>query len=267
MEYRSFDLTILSAEDLKRVPRFGKMSTYAIAWVLPYERQSTPLDTAGGTKPVWNHKLIFSAPDSAFQQPNSHLTIEIHSRGTLSKNFVGSVFVPLADILRATGEERLTYQVKRRSGRARGLLNVSVRLGDKTTADATTKAYGAGSSSNTPVMAYPAGGYGYGNQRQGAYPPDYGGQGYPPQYPSAYPPQGYAPQYYPQVQQPTRPGRRPGFGGAGLGTGLMAGALGGLLVGDMIGDMSGGYDNYGGGYDDGGYDGGGFDGGGFDGGF
>lgn len=239
MEQRTLEVTLISAEGLKDVNRLGKVRTFAVAWVDPSARQSTGVDKEGGTNPAWNETLSFTVPEASFHHPSARLTVEINHKGNLCGNTVlGTAHVPLAELLndtytnRNSGKTLFSYQVRRPSGRPQGSLNLSVRLGDKSVVDPSTRFAG-----DEPVMAYPA------------YPELVSGPPQFPRYPnsSSYLPQGHPSMpYYPPpvVVQPPPPPRRPGMG-MGFGTGLLTGALGGLLVGDLVGDMAqnnGGFD-------------------------
>lgn len=132
----------------------------------------------------------------------------------------------------------VSYQIRKdSSGKPRGLLNISYKLGERLATPPMIQP-------QEPVIAYPP--------PMPRYAQPYGapvdGFGYPP------PSYGYGYPQQPPVQQGLR--NRNNFG-MGLGAGLLGGALGGLLVGDMISD-AGAYDA---GYDAGAYDDGGMDGG------
>ncbi|KAG0573151.1 hypothetical protein KC19_VG152800 [Ceratodon purpureus] len=96
----------------------------------------------------------------------------------------------------------MSYEIRKPSGKARGVVNLPVRVG------AIVKTNESKSSSDAPVMAYPAAGYSAGQRNK---------QYYPPQYHAQY---GQPAVYY---QQPAyvRPQRRRGGPGMGLGAGLL----------------------------------------------
>ncbi|KAI5079384.1 hypothetical protein GOP47_0004863 [Adiantum capillus-veneris] len=90
MEYRTLDVTVVSAEDLKKVTLFGKMQPYAIVWVDPQNRRTTRVDKDGHSNPSWNERLSFSVPEHLFHQPGSALHVEIFSKGSvLGNKFAG----------------------------------------------------------------------------------------------------------------------------------------------------------------------------------
>eukprot|EP00246_Nothoceros_aenigmaticus_P017240 TRINITY_DN8297_c0_g1_i1.p1 TRINITY_DN8297_c0_g1~~TRINITY_DN8297_c0_g1_i1.p1 ORF type:complete len:263 (+),score=37.11 TRINITY_DN8297_c0_g1_i1:294-1082(+) len=261
MGERTIDLKIESAEDLKQVKWNGKMSPYAEASVYRNQKVSTGACHQGGSNPRWNDKLSLVVSDSHLHDPKIFLNIDILNHGALGKKVVGTVRVPLPELAKNLKEpQRMSYQVRRPSGRAQGVLNFVVTVGEKREVSRAAmpqqQAYmqAKPGQHQEPVTAYPMG-----------YPPV--GQPYPqgmyqqqPQYQQQYSPYPPQPQYAPYAggmyAQQQRPPRRHG----GMGMGLGAGLLGGLLLGEVL-------DNDCGDYGGGGYDGGGFDGGGFDGGF
>ncbi|KAK1291595.1 hypothetical protein QJS10_CPB17g01368 [Acorus calamus] len=292
MAHRTLEITLISAKDLKNVNLFSSMEVYAVVSVSgdPRSKQKTPTDRSGGRNPSWNHTLRFTVDDSPSAVDRLVLHFLLRAERALGDRDIGEVQVPLKELLSDSSSSAsggsakfVSYQVRKPSGKPKGVLNFSYKFGERFSAavapppppatvapptqkhkhDEPVTAYPAGSSSGYPPPpgAYPAyppppqhAGYaGYPPPPQAAYgyppPPPAGYPGYPP------PPAGYGGYPgYPPVQQPPRKNK---FGGAGmgLGAGLLGGALGGLLIGDMISD-SGGYD--------GGYDGGFDDGGGFD---
>ncbi|KAK9671151.1 hypothetical protein RND81_12G009600 [Saponaria officinalis] len=265
MECRTIDLSIISAQDLKKASIFSsKMEPYVVVSVYDsmhinhryssLQQHKTPVDKTGNKNPRWNFPIKFTLDDAALQ--GNHLTFhfELFSRhALLPDTLIGEVHVPVSELISSVGKSdvsHVSYQVRKRSGKPKGVLNFSYKFGEKFTS-APPPATRAGPSMAyppQPASGYPAPQYVYPAQPAGvgyAYPAPVNGYGY-----------GYgygAPQ---QVVQPQ--GRRNNFG-MGMGTGLLGGALAGLVVGDLVSDMGhdGGY------YDDGGFDGG-YDDGGFD---
>lgn len=96
MEQREIELTILSAQDLKNVKLSGgAMTPYAVAWIHPNYKVSTPEHGQGGVKPCWNSVLRLTCDENSFQ--NSRITIEIYHHGSFSNKLVGTVTVSLSD--------------------------------------------------------------------------------------------------------------------------------------------------------------------------
>ncbi|XP_010269468.1 PREDICTED: protein SRC2 [Nelumbo nucifera] len=277
MEYRTLDITVISAKDLKDVNLFSKMDVYAVVSLSGDSRSKhkTPIDKDGGTSPSWNFPMKFTVDEAAAKQNRLMLVFELRCDRSLGDKDIGQVHVPVKELLDNTGDGKsaqfVSYQVRKPSGKPKGTLNFSYKFGEKVTAPVTAlkaeepvTAYPAGTSAPYPPPG-PSGGYAphgvasYPPPPAGPYPPPGGypppvpGYGYPP--PGGYPPPapgyGYppAPGYgYPPVQQP--PKKKNKFG-MGLGAGLLGGALGGLLIGDMVSDAA----SYDAGYDDaGGFD-------------
>jgi hypothetical protein len=216
-EQRELEVTIISAQDLKNVSTFGKMSPYAEVWIHPSRKVATPVHTHGGTDPSWNALLRLVCEESLIEQGSGVLHIEILNHGTLSSKEIGLVSVPLSQVIprddkNSSQAKTTSLQVQKPSGGFHGILHLSVKLGSLITKVATTQSTSATEyrGYNT-TTAYPPAGY---NQQQTSnqyqYPPQgyqpqlvqgqYAAQGQlPPQYaPSQYPPQGqFPPQYAP----------------------------------------------------------------------
>ncbi|KAA8548920.1 hypothetical protein F0562_000604 [Nyssa sinensis] len=285
MEYRTLDINIISAKDLKNVNLIDKMDVYVVVSISGDKRtkQKTKVDRNGGTNPTWNFPMKFTVDESAAQQNRSTLMFTLRCERSLGDKDIGEVHVPIKELLGNIGDGKMqfvSYQVRKPSGKPKGEFNFSYKFGEKVAgaaakADEPVTAYPAApvagtSSAYPPPPQYaagpyppPAGGY---PPHEGYAPPPVAGYGYPPppqpQYggypppPPQYggypppPPQGYGyppqPGYgYQPVQQPQKKNKF----GLGLGAGLLGGALGGLLIGDMISDAG----DYGGGFD-GGFD-------------
>lgn len=217
MEYREIEVTLISAQNLKKVNTFGKMTVYGVVWIYPNMKVATPVDTRGNLNPTWNATLKLSADERLVQDRNALVHIDLYNHGSLGSNFVGSSSIPLS-ALRGVKEEIdqqvessssesniTTVPVVRRSGRARGTLNLSIKLGELIKPSPYTP----------PVVAYP---------------PVYGAA-------QPYPTNQQAP-YYPYGGYAPPPPPRSGLGG-GFGTGLLGVALGGLLLGSILGDGGG----------------------------
>ncbi|XP_061349178.1 protein SRC2-like [Gastrolobium bilobum] len=290
MEYRTLELNLTSAKDLKDVNLFSKMDVYAVVSLsgdqLHHQKTKTPVDRDGGANPTWNFPIKFTVNESLARQNRLTLEINLRCQRTLGADKdIGQVHIPVKELLDQTGDgksfQHVSYQVRRPSGKPKGALNLSYKIGEKVAAPVKAPPVSAVPKAE-PVTAYPPPAMGstsatYAAPYPGGYPPPpqqyAAGYGYPPppQYPQAqqgygYPAQpgyGYPPQAgygYPQQGGYGYPpqGQRPGKNkfGMGLGAGLLGGAVGGLLIGDMISD-GGGYDaGYDAGFDDAG---GGFD--------
>ncbi|CAI9272175.1 unnamed protein product [Lactuca saligna] len=257
MNYRTLDLTLISAKGIKKPSLTGKPDVYAVAYIsgtttITKQKLKTHVDKDGGSNPTWNFPMKFTVDEAAGLQNRLTLVVEIKAVGTFSDKNLGEVRVPVKELLQGSSTQQLvSYQVRKHSGKPNGFLSFSYKLGEKFSGKA-----------EEPVMAYPPGmavgssaayappyeaagryyqqapaatgypGYAYQHQQQPGYggyppppPPGYGG--YPPQ-------QGYG--YPAAVQQPPKKNKL----GMGLGAGLLGGALGGLLIGDIVSDAGGG---------------------------
>uniref|UniRef100_A0A803LS89 C2 domain-containing protein n=1 Tax=Chenopodium quinoa TaxID=63459 RepID=A0A803LS89_CHEQI len=238
MEFRTLDLTVLSANDLNRVNLFSKMDVYVVVSVINSAvnrrstalKQRTPIDKKGDKNPSWNYPINFTINDAAAMHNRLTIRFQVFSKRIFpGDKLIGEVLVPVSELLSSHGDRKqassLSYQLRKVSGKPKGVLNFSYKFGEKFTA---------------------GGGVGEGFTVGGTGPTTY--YSYPP--PQQQPMWGQPVSGYP-AQPPTA--RNNNFG-MGMGAGLLGGALAGMVIGDLVSD--GGYD---GGFD-GGYDGG-FDGG------
>lgn len=288
MEYRTLEINVISAKDLKDVNLISKMDVYVVVSINGDSRskQKTPVDRDGGTNPTWNFPMKFTVDESAAQQNRLTLSFKLRCERTLGDKDIGEVNVPIKELLDPAGESKpiqfVSYQVRKPSGKPKGELNLSYKFGEKSMSQSVTKAqepvmaYPPAASvvpkADEPVTAYPAGVAASSSAYPpvGAYPPPPAGYGYPPQQPPppgyGYPPPpapagyGYPPPQagygYPPQQgygyQPAvqKPAKKSKFG-LGMGAGLLGGVVGGLLIGDLVSDAAGG--GFDPGFDDGGF--------------
>ncbi|CAI8590093.1 unnamed protein product [Vicia faba] len=290
MEYRTLELNIISAKDLKDVNLFSKMDVYAVVSITgdPINPQTatTHIHRNGGKNPTWNFSVKFTVNESLANQNRLSLEIKLISDRAVGDTVIGTVHISLKELLDNPSGDSLRqvgYQVRTTSGKSKGTLNLSYKFGEHVGAPAMKSEVKnekvKGKHESEPVMAYPPPGVAAGSSSvpyagYGYPPPQQAGYGYPPQQQQQQPGYGYPPPQqpgygYPPQQQPGYgypPQQQPGYGypgaqkpkknkfGMGLGAGLLGGALGGMLIGDMVSD-AGAYDA---GYDDG-FDAGGFD--------
>ncbi|KAJ4846296.1 hypothetical protein Tsubulata_042179 [Turnera subulata] len=285
MESRPFEVTLISAKDLKDVNLFTKMDVYATVTIKgdPHkkQKQKTPVHRDSGPNPRWNYTMKFTLDEDSLQKDRLTLKIKVKSDRSLGDRPIGHVRVPLKELLEVKDKEQkqVSYSVRLPSGKNKGTVVFTFKFGDVYSAPLPEKA----KKVEEPVTAYPAaaaapagypgvagssgaaypapGGYppqpayGYAYPQQAGYPPppQQAYAGYPPQ--PGYPYPGYPPQQpgyggYPMMQQPPKKSG----GGGKMALGLGAGLLGGLLVGDMISDVgdAAAYDaGYDAGFDDG----------------
>ncbi|CAL4956637.1 unnamed protein product [Urochloa decumbens] len=266
MAYRVLEVTLISANDLKKVTLFSRLRVYAVASIAGggprIPTHSTLTDQANGCNPAWNATAHFPIPAEADTRGLAlHVRLRAE-RAYFGDRDVGEVYVPVDDLLAGAdkgGDPRpVSYQVRRHhSGRAHGVLYFCYKFTDVPAAagvpehEAKQGQYAKylHDSERTmmsppptayPLQAmasgYPPAQYGYGSP-YASYPP-------PQQQHYAYgapPPYGYsaAPQQPPMYGYAAAPApaRHGGGGmGMGLGLGLLGGAVGGMMLGEMVGD-------------------------------
>ncbi|KAG6487764.1 protein SRC2-like [Zingiber officinale] len=142
MDYRTLEITLGSAKGLKQVNVFSKMAVYAVVSVSSDRRSShrTPSDPHGGRNPIWHSTLRLAVPaEGALSGSHSlHILLRTERACPLGDRDVGEVRVPLADLFNSEGNEgrrsvrHISYQVcPIGSGRPKGVLNFSYKLGER----------------------------------------------------------------------------------------------------------------------------------------
>lgn len=136
LPFQVLELNLTSAQDLSPVSK--NMSTYAIAWVDPNRKVRTRVDQGGTINPTWNEKFVFRVDQKFLISETSSLKIEIYASGWLRDTLVGSVRVLISNLLPQNVQKQknssnlrlMTLQIRRPSGKPRGILNVGVSLLD-----------------------------------------------------------------------------------------------------------------------------------------
>ncbi|XP_043690158.1 protein SRC2-like [Telopea speciosissima] len=232
-------VTISSARDLKNINwRHGPLKPYAVVWVDPKAKFSTPVDNEGDTCPNWNETLVIPLI-VPIDEATLYIDIVQANAAEDTKPLIGSARVPLREIVDdvGVGESAFrTLQLRRPSGRPHGKVEAKIVVVD--------------TRYRAPDPYY-APSYGVPPPAASASSRDYSAPyGYPyssqPPYAAAPPPGEYAPAYgqsqaYGQTQAY---GQQPayGYGGGsveekkkskfgGMGTGLAVGAVAGVLGG------------------------------------
>ncbi|XP_074583285.1 protein SRC2-like [Curcuma longa] len=218
--YRTLEVKLISAKELKNVNVFGKMDVYAVVSIvgLPWSPRRTHTDKKGGKKPSWNATLRFVVPVDPAASASLVLHVALRSEGFLGDRKIGYVQIPVKELLAKGGDKDSThfgsYRVRRpNSGKPKGVINLSYKFLDP------PGEAGSSASASPPPGAYPA------NGARTQYTPCSAGYGYPP--PSQH---GYALQYGHGAAGPLH---NSNFGG-GLGADLdLGGATGGFLLAYM----------------------------------
>ncbi|XP_052208457.1 uncharacterized protein LOC127812158 [Diospyros lotus] len=121
--FHLLEISIISAQDLKPVSK--KMRTYATAWVHPKRKLATAVDAHGGNNPSWNDKFVFRVDDDFLRRDSTAVTVEIYAVHWLRDTLVGSLRLLVGNFFNS-GVRFAALQVRRRSGRPQGILNVGV---------------------------------------------------------------------------------------------------------------------------------------------
>ena len=272
MAYRVLEVTLVSANDLKKVTHFSRLRVYAVASISGGDPRipthSTLTDHVNGCNPAWNATIHFPIPAAADTRGLAlHVRLRAE-RAYFGDRDVGEVFVPLDDLLAGADKggvpRPVSYQVRRPySGRAHGVLYFCYKFTDVPAAglpepepaEAKQGQYAkyvqdsekaADRTMSPPPTAYPPP-----QAMPSGYPPAQYGYGSPyaayAQQPYAYAaapaPYGYsaAPHHQPAMYgygyaPAPAPARHGGGMGMGLGLGLLGGAVGGMMIGEMVGD-------------------------------
>ncbi|CAL5198873.1 unnamed protein product [Lathyrus oleraceus] len=139
MDYKTLQLNLASAKDLNNVNLFSKMQVYAVVSIsgdpVNNERTKTPLDREGGPNPAWNFSVKLTFNESLARQNRLTLEINLRCSGSLAiDKDVGSVQVPLGELLKQTGDgktfQHVSYQVRKPSGKPKGSFNFSYKVTD-----------------------------------------------------------------------------------------------------------------------------------------
>jgi hypothetical protein len=141
METRIMETTLISARDLKNTSMFSKTKAFAVAWISNKQkcRQWTAVDKDNGTDPTWNQVMNFILDEADLHQGRLLLEIVIYRNGTFGDKEIGRVSIPLNEFLKPAGGKKggstsaqfASYQVRKPSGKPKGVLNLSVKFAEK----------------------------------------------------------------------------------------------------------------------------------------
>ncbi|GLJ55934.1 hypothetical protein SUGI_1200760 [Cryptomeria japonica] len=132
MDAQMLEVTIISADGLKNVRKFGgRMRTYAVVCGNDDANSgtSTRIEKDGGCNPVWNEKLQlrFSSGLHVYS-----LNIQIYCKTSFGKRVVGWSKVPLSDITLGYGAPNglryLSYRLRTKNGNRSGTIDLSLRI-------------------------------------------------------------------------------------------------------------------------------------------
>ncbi|KAK6914157.1 C2 domain [Dillenia turbinata] len=132
--FQLLEINVISVQDL--APMVRNMRAYAIAWVHPDRKLLTRVDTYGHTNPTWNDKFVFRVGDEFLKADTSAVVIEIYALHWFRDIHVGTVRILVSNVIPPMdggsrcypGMRFVALQVRRRSGRPQGILNIGVAL-------------------------------------------------------------------------------------------------------------------------------------------
>lgn len=111
MEYRELEVTLISAQNLKKVNAFGKMEVYGVAWIYPSMQYSSSTDRMGNVNPTWNSTLKLTVDERYLQNGHPVVHIDLYHHGSLGNQYVGSSSVPLRDNAAISSSSIITIPV------------------------------------------------------------------------------------------------------------------------------------------------------------
>ncbi|CAL0309634.1 unnamed protein product [Lupinus luteus] len=139
MEYRTLELNVVSAKNIKDVNLLSKMDVFAVVSISGesqnVQKMKTPVHRDGGTNPTWNFQVKFTVDESLAHQNRLYLEIKLFSERTFAGDtLIGTVNIPVKEFIENPGDgsfRHVSYQVRTQSGKPKGMLNLSYKFGDK----------------------------------------------------------------------------------------------------------------------------------------
>ncbi|KAG6435962.1 hypothetical protein SASPL_100843 [Salvia splendens] len=133
--FRNFQITLVSANNLENVRRFGEMKVYAKV-SLNEETGTitkTNVDTVGGLNPRWNFQVGYTISDSAFtgQRGAVQVVVKLYCDRTLGDKYLGEVRIPIESLFDFwyRGVYEMSYWVTG-TQHGRSSLHISYRFDD-----------------------------------------------------------------------------------------------------------------------------------------
>ncbi|KAG8487145.1 hypothetical protein CXB51_020796 [Gossypium anomalum] len=129
------EITLISAQGLKKTTTFRRMRTYAVAWIDSSVKLRSCIDCVGGENPTWNDKFLFKVSSEFLYGETSGISIEIFADGIFFDTLVGTVRLLVSNLLR-DGSSYIAIrvpsfsavQVRRPSGRFQGVINIGASV-------------------------------------------------------------------------------------------------------------------------------------------
>ncbi|KAL3514319.1 hypothetical protein ACH5RR_027036 [Cinchona calisaya] len=136
-EYRSFQVTLVSASNLQDVRNFGEMKVYAKVSLRKNSSETkwkTPVDMRNKTNPCRNCQIQYLIPEETLHQVDNGdmLLVKLCCKRSLLKNkYVGEVNISLNQLFaEAPARENVVYDVLRNDAEGTfGTLNLSYSFG------------------------------------------------------------------------------------------------------------------------------------------
>ncbi|CAI9778110.1 unnamed protein product [Fraxinus pennsylvanica] len=132
---RKFEITLVSAKDLKDVRTCGRMKVYAEVSIggEPNTAKRTPADVKGKTNPNWDFKIEYTLGEKAMKEGDVDLTIKLYCERRLwSDIYVGEVNLSLKELFKKRKSSDTSIKVKRNgSVDTKGTLNISYNFGKR----------------------------------------------------------------------------------------------------------------------------------------
>ncbi|XP_073271976.1 protein SRC2-like [Primulina huaijiensis] len=142
MECRKFEITLVSALDLKNVRRLGKMKVYArvsIGSGNPEAEKRTQTDRHGETNPAWNFTMKYTISESMIQHYNTMLVIKLYCKRKLGDRYIGEMHTPMKELFEFAkplgGSCILSFPVQKGCVNSQGVIRLSCRFGEKVILD------------------------------------------------------------------------------------------------------------------------------------
>ena len=142
MECRTFEITLISANNLERLTWLLRMKVYAkvsICGATEVQRRS-PTDWHGGSNPAWNFTARYNLNEQQVQHFGTMLVVKLFSwRRLACDRYIGEVHTSLKelfDIAEAGGGSAvLTLPVQIGSANSQGAVRFSYRFGERVSID------------------------------------------------------------------------------------------------------------------------------------
>lgn len=137
MEFRKFELNLISAIDLKDVRKIFKMKVYARVSIgnQPDSEKRTPVDRHGKTNPAWNYTMRYTISECVVERVSSSmLVIKLYCKRKLGDRYIGEVHVSMKELYEyaysSGGSAVVNYPVQKGCVNSQGMLKFSYRFGD-----------------------------------------------------------------------------------------------------------------------------------------